>query len=129
MSSKESRREEFEKFKDEAVIFREREAAVASLNFSTFVAAVGPLGIGLLKLTGSLPVGTLMIWFLMASSPAGLVLLAINWFRTPSDYRGSKPVLKAVVISIAAAVSTWILAEMFPLRAPPPPPAPGSVVQ
>ncbi len=123
--NKEERRLEFEKFKDEAVIFREREAAVASMSFSSFISAIGPMGIGLLAVTKSLPTVPLIAWIILASSPLGITLTLINWIRVPADYRGAKPILRSLVISIVAAAATWVLVGMFPLRAvPPPPPLP-----
>jgi len=129
--NKEERRLEFEKFKDEAVIFREREAAVASVSFSTFVSAIGPMGIGLLAITKSLPTVPIVAWIILASSPLGLFLLLVNWLRTPKDFRGAKPILRAILLSVVAAASTWVLVGMFPLRAAPPlpPREPPPVVQ
>ena len=130
MNADEKRRE-FEKFKDEAVIFREREAAVASMNFATFVSAIGPMGIGLLNVTQSLPAGPFLTYLILGSSPLGLVMMLINLARCPADYRWSKPILKCVGLSIIAAMMTWALSFMFPLNPapPPPPPPPPPVVQ
>ena len=129
--NKEERRLEFEKFKDEAVIFREREAAVASMSFSTFICSIGPMGVGLLVVTKSLPTSALIAWIIMASSPLGIVLTLINWARAPEDFRGSKPILRAALLSLVMAVATWLLVAAFPLRAAPAPPPqpPPPVVQ
>lgn len=129
--NKEERRLEFEKFKDEAVIFREREAAVASMSFSTFISAIGPMGIGLLAVTKSLPTGAVVAWIILASSPLGILLTLINWMRVPADFRTAKPILKPLLISLVAAAATWVLVGLFPLRAAPAPPPqePPPVVQ
>ena len=110
-----ARKLEFEKFKDDAVIWREREAAVSSLNFSTFVSAIGPLAIALLKFTNKLPVGSGMGYAILATAPLGGLLTLINFFRTPSDYRKAKPVLRAVLLSFAAVVATFVLSGLWGL--------------
>lgn len=127
----EERRKEFEKFKDEAVIFREREAAVASMNFATFVCMIGPMGIGLLYITKSIPAGAFLTWLIMGSAPVGILMLIVNWARTPKDYRGAKPILKNVLLSVVGALLTFALSQMFPLNPvkPAPPPPPADVVQ
>jgi hypothetical protein len=114
-SKEELRKLEFEKFKDDAVIWREREAAVSALNFSTFLAAVGPLSITLLKFTNGLPVGATLAYVIMGTAPFGLVLTVINWIRTPADYRHAKPVVRALFLSIGAAALTFILAGVWGL--------------
>jgi len=110
-----ARKLEFEKFKDDAVIWREREAAVSSLNFSTFISAIGPLAIVLLKFTNKLPVGATVGYGIMATAPLGLLLTIVNFFRTPSDYRKAKPVMRALLLSIAAAVATFVLSGLWGL--------------
>lgn len=107
---------EQEKFKDDAMIWREREAAVSSLNLSSFVAAVGPLAIILLKAVNQLPVGATTATVIYATAPVGLILTLINWARTPKDYRGAKPVTRAVLIAVAAAVGTFVLAGYWGLK-------------
>lgn len=109
------RKMEFEKFKDDAVIWREREAAVSALSLSTFVAAIGPLAIFLMKTVNKLPLSNGWAYAIYATAPVGLLLTIINWIRTPSDYRHAKPVLRCLVISIAAAVGTFVMAGYFGL--------------
>jgi hypothetical protein len=45
----------------------------------------------------------------------GLLLTMINWVRTPKDYRKAKPVMRAVGISVAAAVGTFVLSGYWGL--------------
>src|SRR5687768_12527607 len=120
MNNKEAyERLEKEKFKyrDDAIIYREREAAVAALNFSTFVTAFGPLGICLMKAVNALPYnGVVLPYLLYATAPLGLLLTLINWGRTPKDYRGAKPIVRSVLLAVAAALSTFILAGYWGLR-------------
>jgi hypothetical protein len=106
---------EQEKFRDEAVIYREREAAVASLNMSTFLTAIGPLAIFLLKIVNKLPVGSFMGYLILASAPIGLILTMVNYFRTPKDFRGSKLIVRAMAIAVAAAAATFVLAGYWGL--------------
>lgn len=129
MNNKEAHAREFAKFKDDAVTYREREAAMANLHFSTFIASVGPLGIGLMKVTGNLPTGAAFAWILLATAPLGFLLTLINWARTPKDYRGAKPVLKAVLFAVVLAVTTLVLSQTFTLTAKAPAAPPPSVVE
>lgn len=103
------------RYRDEAIIVREREAAVAAMNMSTFVTAIGPMGICLMKAVKALPVGTGLAFFIYATVPLGLLLTLINFLRTPKDYRGSKLILRAVVLSVLAAVATFALAGYWGL--------------
>ena len=116
MNSKDAHRLEQEKFKDEAVMYREREAAMARLHLSVFVAALGPLGIGLLKMVNQLPVGSTLSWILLATAPVGGLLSFLNWGRIPSDYRKSKPAVQALISGIGAAVATFVMAGYFGLK-------------
>jgi hypothetical protein len=106
---------EREKFKDDAVMWREREAAVSGLNLSTFVCAIGPLAICLMKAVNQLPLGETMGYVILGTAPVGLLLTLINWFRTPKDYRKAKPVTRAVLISVASAVGTFFLSGYWGL--------------
>lgn len=103
------------KFKDDAVIWREREAAVSGLNLSTFICAIGPLAIGLMKAVNKLPVGDTIAYGILATAPVGGLLTLINWLRTPRDYRQSKPVRRAVLIALAAGVGTFVLSGYWGL--------------
>src|SRR5688572_10410974 len=98
------------RYRDDAIIAREREAAVAAMNMSTFVTAIGPMSIFLMKAVKALPVGTGLGWFIYATVPLGLLLTLINFLKTPKDYRRSKLILRAVALSVAAAVATFALA-------------------
>ncbi|HEX7901652.1 MAG TPA: hypothetical protein VF950_28090 [Planctomycetota bacterium] len=115
MNKQEAFKHEQLKFRDEAMIFREREAAVAALSFSTFITAIGPLGIMLMKVVNGIPVGWFAAYCLYATAPLGLLLTMINYFRTPKDFRGSKLVLRPVLIAVAAAVATFVLAGYWGL--------------
>ncbi len=115
-----NKKEEFQrleqlKFRDDAIVYREREAALAALSFSTFITSIGPLGVTLMKVVNAIPVGAFMGTLLYATAPLGLLLTVINYFRTPSDFRGSKLVLRSVLIAVAAAVATFILAGYWGL--------------
>jgi hypothetical protein len=103
------------RYRDEAIIVREREAAVAAMNMSTFVTAIGPMGIFLMKAVKALPVGAGLAYFIYATVPLGLALTLINFFKTPKDYRGSKLILRAVLLSVAMAVTTFVLAGYWGL--------------
>ena len=111
----EFRRLEELKFRDDAVIYREREAALAALNFSTFITSIGPLGVVLMKVVNAIPVGAFMGTLLYATAPIGLVLTIINYFRAPKDFRGSKLVLRSVLFAVVLAVATFVLAGYWGL--------------
>lgn len=98
------------RYRDEAIIAREREAAVAAMNMSTFVTAIGPMCICLMKAVKAIPMGTGLAYFIYATVPLGLLLTLVNFMKTPKDYRGSKLILRAVVLSVAMAVATFALA-------------------
>jgi hypothetical protein len=103
-------------YRDDAIIQREREAAIAGMNLSTFITAIGPMGIFLMKSVNALPVGAAMSYLIYATAPAGLLLTLINFIKTPKDYRGAKPILRAVVLSVAAAIATFVLAGYWGLK-------------
>ena len=117
----EFRRLEELKFRDDAVIYREREAALAALHFSTFIASIGPLGVVLMKVVNAIPVGAFMGTLLYATAPIGLVLTVINYFRAPKDFRGSKLVLRTVLFAVVLAVATFVLAGYWGLMKKPVP--------
>lgn len=106
---------EQDQWKDEAIIHREREAAVSSMNLSSFVSAIGPLFIVLLKAVNKLPVGPVMGYIIIATAPLGLLLTVINWARTPGDYRMSKLITRAALLSLGAAIGTFVLAGYWGL--------------
>ena len=111
----EFRRLEELKFRDDAVVYREREAAIAALSFSTFITSIGPLGVVLMKAVNAIPVGAFMGTFLYATAPLGLLLTVINYLRTPKDFRGSKLVLRKLLFALLFAVATFALAGYWGL--------------
>ena len=116
MNKKEEfRRLEELKFRDDAIVYREREAAVAAMSFSTFITSIGQLGIVLMKVVNAIPVGAFMGTLLYATAPLGLLLTVINYFRTPSDFRGSKLILRSLLLAVLAAGATFVLAGYWGL--------------
>jgi hypothetical protein len=106
---------EFDKFVDDSILFREREETQGRLRLSLFIAALGPISIGLLKWTNNLPVGrTLGLAILCAPAVAG-VLMLINYARAEGHAKKHPATLRIILYTVACGVGTYVAAAYFSL--------------
>jgi hypothetical protein len=105
---------EFEKFKDDAVRYRETDEAIGKYRLALFLAILGPGAILVLHLL-EIPPERWMKWAIVASAPASVALLVFRFLQIPLAAKLSKPVLMIGLGTLAAAAATFVLGRRFSL--------------
>ena len=106
------RNPDYKKYADDQVRTRELEDSIGRLRLALFLAALGPIVLGLSKyMDFALP--TIARIGVLATAPLGLLLLVIRYLQVPSDQKVHKTPLTILVLTVAAAIATFILAKKF----------------
>lgn len=108
----EPRNPDYRKYADDQVRTRELEDAIGRLRLAFFLAALGPIVLGLAKvmefdLPRILKIGVL------ATAPLGILLMIIRYMQVPSQHKASRGAVTILVMTVAAAIATFILAKKF----------------
>ena len=106
---------EFEKFVDDAILYRELETATGRLRFSLFVAALSPILTGLLYATKKLPPAKPLLAFILAAPAVGIVLMIINFGRAPEHAKKHKATARILLFTVVAAIAGYVMAGYFSL--------------
>jgi hypothetical protein len=106
---------EYQKYADEQSRNRELSEAMGRLRLALFVAAVGPMACVLLHLLQFTPEGNNLRYGILATIPAALLLLIINYARLPGASKLSSKALGVLGLTLGLAASTYLVARMFSL--------------
>lgn len=107
---------DYQKFADDAVHTRALEDGISRLRMALFVAALGPIGVGAIKVFNVQPVAPWMKYAILATVPLGFLLLLINFVRMPASGKFGKITLVTGLLTIAACAGTLFLMRHFSLR-------------
>lgn len=108
----EPRNPDYKKYADDQVRTRELEDAIGRLRLALFVAVLGPIVLVLSKfLSFGLP--RILKIGVLATVPLALLLLVIRFIQVPTEHKASKSALGILVMTVAAAIATFILAKQF----------------
>jgi len=106
---------EYQKYADDQVRARELGEAMGRLRLAVFVAALGPMSCVLLHLMQITPEGNNIRYGILATIPAALLLLIINYARLPGASKLSKTAVGVLALTLGLAASTYLVARMFSL--------------
>jgi hypothetical protein len=106
---------EFEKFVDDAIVYRELETTTGRLRFSLFITALSPILMGLLYVTKKLPPAKPLLMAILAAPAIGIVLMLIHYGRAPEHAKKHKTTLQILLYTSALAVGAYVLAGYFSL--------------
>lgn len=104
---------EYQKFADSAVRGREKDEALGRLRLCVFVGIVGALASFLLKALDMIPPHKYLAYAIVGAAPLAVVLLIVNFIRTPNEYKASAPVLLMGLMTLVGAGATIALATLF----------------
>ena len=108
------KRHEAHKFADSAVRSREDEEGFGRLRMAVFFGALGPLACGAIKFMSLTPPKQ-AVWGILATIPASLLLLIMNYIRLPNRLKASGQALTMAFTTLAAAGATFVLYHLFSL--------------
>jgi hypothetical protein len=108
-------KKEHEKYADEQVRDRTLSEAMGRLRLALFVAALGPMSCVLIHLIQFTPEGNNIRYGILATIPAALLLLVINYARLPGAAKVSSKALGVLALTLGLAASTYLVARMFSL--------------
>ena len=103
---------EYQKYADDAVRSREAEEALGRLRFCLFLGLAGPLAIFLLRVTKFEP-QKWMVMGIAACAPLSIILLIVNFIRTPNSQKASPTVLMIALVTLVGAAANITLLKMF----------------
>jgi hypothetical protein len=104
---------EYQKFADSAVRGREKDDAMGRLRLSVFLGVAGGLACFLLKALDMIPPHKYIAYAIIGSAPLAVVLLIVNFIRTPNEYKASAPVLLMGLVTLVGAGATIALANIL----------------
>ncbi len=107
---------DYQKFADDAVHTRALEDGISRLRMALFVAALGPLGIGAIRLFNVQQPAAWMKYGILGTAPVGFLLLLINFVRMPAAGKFGKITFVTAALTIAACAGTLFLTRHFSLR-------------
>lgn len=106
---------EFEKFVDDAILYRELEATTGRLRLSLFIAALSPILMGLLYATKKLPPARPLLLGILIAPAAAIVLMLINYGRAPAHAKKNPTTVRILMFTVVVAVAGYVLAGYFSL--------------
>lgn len=108
----EPRNPDYHKYADDQVRNRELEDSIGKLRLALFLAALGPAVLILSKIMAfGLP--KIAKFGILATAPLGLLLMVVRFIQVPSEHKATKTPLTILVLTVAAAIATFILARKF----------------
>jgi hypothetical protein len=107
---------EYQKFADDAIRGREREDGFGRLRLSLFLAAVGPLAMGIIHVTKIEP-AKWMAMGIIGCAPLSILLLIINYIRLPNDAKADTSALMVAFGTLIGAGATIFFARITGLTA------------
>jgi hypothetical protein len=105
---------DYHKYADDQVRIREFEDAVGRLRMALFIAALGPIILTLCGIIG-IPMAKAVKVAVLGTAPAGILLLILRYAQVPAENRKHKIPMTILLLTIAAAAGTFILAKKFSL--------------
>ena len=108
----EDKRHEAHKFADSAVRAREDEEGYGRLRMALFVSVLGPLSCAAIKFMSLTP-PKLAVWGILATIPASIILLILNYIRLPNRLKVGSSALTMVFMTLAGAGATFVLYHLF----------------
>ena len=105
---------DYRKYADSEVRRRALETGLSRLWTAAFVAALGPLGTGVIHLLSLTP-GPWARWGILASAPLGVLLAIVNYARLPEVARARGRANRILLLTFVLAGATLLLAVQFSL--------------
>jgi hypothetical protein len=102
---------EYQKFADDAIRSREREEGFGRLRFSLFLAALGPLAMGVIKVAHFEP-AKWMAYGIVGCAPLSILLLITNYIKLPNDSKMATSAFMIAFLTLLGAGLTLFLAKM-----------------
>lgn len=106
------KRHEAHKFADSAVRAREDEEGYGRLRMALFVGMLGPLSCTAIKYMSLTPPKQ-AVWGILATIPASIILLILNYIRLPNRLKAAGTALTMVFMTLGAAGGTFVLYHLF----------------
>ncbi len=108
------RNPDYHKYADDQVRIREHEDAIGRLRVGLFLAVLGPVVLGLSKIM-EFDLPKIVRLAVLATAPLGILVMIIRYMQVPSAHKAAKATLSIVILTVAAAIATFILAKKFSL--------------
>lgn len=106
---------EFEKFVDDAILYRELETTQGRLRFSLFISALSPILMGLLYATKKLPPAKPLLMGILAAPAVGIVLMLLNYGRAPAHAKKNPTTVRILLYTVVVAIAGYAMAGYFSL--------------
>lgn len=107
-----NKRHEAHKFADSAVRAREDEEGYGRLRMALFVGMLGPLACAAIKFMSLTPPKQ-AVWGILATMPASILLLIMNYIRLPNRLKAGASALTMLFMTLASAGATFVLYHLF----------------
>ena len=104
---------EYRKFVDETVVNRELEDTVGRLKLAVFIAALGPIVLGMAKVLQATTLPRELILALYATGPAGVAVFLVQWIRAPQHARKHPKTWYHLLYTLAAGAATFVLVQVL----------------